>query len=149
MSLEDDVRTLLDRQRIADNIYRYASATDDKDWDRLRSLFADDVIASYAGHPDIEGADALVKFIAAATAHVTWGHHMMSVAHIDIDGDVASTLTYHTSHSVCDGDPDTVIVKVARYRDVQRRQADGSWRFTRKVMEPGWNETRHARQRHP
>ena len=65
--------------------------------------------------------------------------------HVDIDGDEASALTYHTSHQTDDADPDTVIVIVARYRDVLRRQ-DGEWKIADKLMEIGWIEQRHASQ---
>ncbi len=42
-------------------------------------------------------------------------------------------------------DPDTVIVIVARYRDVLRR-GGGTWKIADKRMEIGWIEQRHAPQ---
>ena len=49
------LRKLLDREEIRDVLYRYAAAIDVKDYDRLRSVFTDDVVAQYAGAPEIHG----------------------------------------------------------------------------------------------
>jgi len=145
VDLERAVQELVDRQQITDTLYRYASSIDDKDYATLRSLFVDDAVGTYGGAPEIKGADEIVSWIDQATQDRTWQHHKLTVYHVDIDGNEASALTYHTSHQTTTADPDTVIVIVARYRDVLRRQ-DGAWKLANKVMEIGWIEQRHASQ---
>jgi hypothetical protein len=75
------------------------------------------------------------------TKDKAWQHHKLTVYHVDIDGDEARALTYHTSHQTTFDDPDTVQVIVARYRDVLRRDGDG-WKIANKVFEIGWMEER-------
>ncbi len=145
MDTERAVRDLVDRQQIADTLYRYASSIDDKDYVTLRSLMVDDAVGKYGDAPAIEGADEIVKWIDEATQDRAWQHHKLTVYHVDINGDEARALTYHTSHQTTVDDPDTVIVIVARYRDVLRREG-GTWKIADKRMEIGWIEQRHARQ---
>jgi ketosteroid isomerase-like protein len=135
------VQELLDRQRIQDTLYRYASTIDDKDFPRLRPLFVDDAVGRYGDGDPIHGADAIVAWIVDMTRDCTWQHHKLTVYHVDIDGDEARALTYHTSHQTTAADPDTVTVIVARYRDVLRRVGDG-WKIADKVFEIGWVEQR-------
>jgi 3-phenylpropionate/cinnamic acid dioxygenase small subunit len=141
MDTERAVQELLDRQRIEDTLYRYASTIDDKDFARLRELFTDDVVGTYGDFPTIHGADELVRWIDGMTKDKAWQHHKLTVYHVDIDGDEAHALTYHTSHQTTVDDPDTVLVIVARYRDVLRRAGAG-WKIANKVFEIGWTEER-------
>jgi 3-phenylpropionate/cinnamic acid dioxygenase small subunit len=145
VDVEQAVRELLDRQQIEDTLYRYASCIDDKDYPMLRSLFVDDAVGQYGDALAIEGADEIVRWIDMATQDRAWQHHKLTVYHVDVDGDEATALTYHTSHQTTVKDPDRVIVIVARYRDVLRRE-NGCWKIADKRMEIGWIEERHAEQ---
>lgn len=146
--IESAVRELLDRQRIEDTLYRYASTIDSKDYPRLRELFVDDAVGQYGDAPPINGADEIVAWIDEMTKDTSWQHHKLTVYHVDIDGDEARALTYHTSHQTTVDDPDTVLVIVARYRDVLRRVGDG-WKIANKVFEIGWMEERSRGQQVP
>jgi ketosteroid isomerase-like protein len=142
---EGALERLLDRQAIEETLYRYASTIDLKDYATLRTVFVDDVVAQYAGAPEIHGADALVAWIEEMSVDQAFQHHLINVYHVDIDGDVARTYTYHTSHQVKASDPDTDLLIVGRYRDVLHR-VDGSWKIAEKRMEVGWMEERHFSQ---
>jgi hypothetical protein len=140
------LQAILDRQEIVDTLLRYASAIDAKDYPTLRGTLADDVVAQYGAAADpISGADTLTKWIEEMGADRLWQHHLLAVYHVDIDGDEARTLTYHTSRSAGEADPDEVLEIVARYRDVVRR-VDGTWKIADKRMELCWMETRHFSQ---
>ena len=145
MDIERAVQELLDRQRIQDTLYRYASTIDDKDYAGLREVLADDVVGTYGDFPAIHGADALIEWIDGMTKDKAWQHHKLTVYHVDIDGDEARALTYHTSHQTTVDDPDTVLVIVGRYRDVLRRVGDG-WKIANKVFEICWFEERRRSQ---
>lgn len=147
MALADQVTELLDKRAIEEVLYRYASATDGKEWDALREVLSEDVLGEYAGHDPVHGREALIRWIQAATERVRWGHHKLTVYSVEISGDSAKALTYHTSHSVLFDDPDTVIVKISRYRDELTRTEQGAWVIAHKVLEDGWNEKRSAPQR--
>lgn len=146
MSLDERaVQALTDRNEIVETIYRYASSIDHKDYATLRSTFADDVVAQYAGAPEIHGADKLTAWIDEMGADRAFQHHMINVYEVQIDGDEARALVYHTSHQTAQGAPDTVYVIVGRYRDVLRR-VDGTWKIAEKRMEVGWMEDRTVSQ---
>jgi ketosteroid isomerase-like protein len=142
---EAKLQKLLDRQDIEETLYRYASAIDQKDYTTLRTTFADDAVAQYAGAPEIHGGDTIVKWIGEMSVDQAFQHHMINVFHVDIDGDEARTFTYHTSHQTRTSRPDAVLLIVGRYRDVLRRE-DGTWRIVEKRMEVGWMEERQYSQ---
>lgn len=142
---EKALQQLIDRQQIEETLYRYASAIDQKDYATLRTVFVDDVVAQYATAPEVHGADTLVTWIDEMSVDQAFQHHLINVYHVDVDGDLARALTYHTSHQVRQSDPDTVLVIVGRYRDVLRR-VGGGWKIAEKRMEVGWMEERHFSQ---
>ena len=141
MNIEAAVRELLDREAIRDTLYRYASSIDVKDWAGLRSVFTSDAAITMVGGAQTQGADAIVEYIKHRCRKRGWQHHLLSVYHIDLKGDEASALTYHTSHQTTDGKPEQILQLVARYRDRLRR-IDGAWKIAEKQMELGWYEER-------
>src|ERR1700722_7163693 len=88
----------LDRAGPTETLARYASTTGRRDMVGLRATLADDIRARYGNADWIEGADNLVKWIDSASCDTLWQHHLISVYHVDVDGDRASALSYHTSH---------------------------------------------------
>jgi ketosteroid isomerase-like protein len=142
---EAKLQKLLDRQDIEETIYRYASAIDQKDYATVRTTFADDAVAQYAGAPEIRGGDTIVKWIDQMSVDQAFQHHMLNVFHVDIDGDEARVVVYHTSHQTRVDRPDVVLLIVGRYRDVLRRQG-GEWKIAEKRMEVGWMEERQYSQ---
>src|SRR5215217_5123860 len=139
VSADPAIRALQDRMDITDVLYRYASTIDRFDLDGLRRVLADDVWAQYGNADPVVGGDAVARWIGDATAHVVWQHHLLSVYHVEVDGDRASALVYHTSHQVFEDDPDTAKLLVGRYHNELRREPDG-WRISRLVLEILWGE---------
>lgn len=130
-----------DREQVEETLYRYASTIDVGDHARLRTLLTDDARARYGAREWIEGAEAVVGFIREKGEDVGWQHHLLSVYHVDIDGDEATALTYHTSYQITRDRPDEAAMIVARYHDRLVR-VDGRWLIREKRMEIGWRETR-------
>ena len=116
------LRTLQDRSDITDTLYRYASTIDRFDHAGLRGLLADDVWARYGNADPLSGGDALASWIAEWNATVVWQHHLLSVYHVDVDGDRAAALVYHTSHQVFEEDPETARLIVGRCHCELRRE---------------------------
>jgi hypothetical protein len=135
------LQALQDRTDITDVLYRYSSAIDSFDKTGVRSTLADDIWAQYGNGEPVTGGDALVNWIAGATASVIWQHHLLNVYHVDIDGDHAKTLSYLTSYQVFKENPDAAVILVARYHDELRRASDG-WKISRRVMEVLWGESK-------
>jgi ketosteroid isomerase-like protein len=133
------IRALQGRTEITDVLYRYASTIDRFDLDGLRSVLADDLWAQYGNADPVLGGDAVAAWIGEAIANVVWQHHLLSVYHVEIDGDRAGALVYHTSHQVFEDDPETAKLIVGRYDCELRRERDG-WRISRLVLEILWAE---------
>ena len=139
VSADPAVRALQDRMDVTDVLYRYASTIDRFDAAGLRSVLADDVWAQYGNAEPVSGGDAVASWIGEATANVVWQHHLLSVYHVEVEGDLARALVYHTSHQVFDDAPDTAKLLVGRYHNELRREPDG-WRISRLVLEILWGE---------
>jgi ketosteroid isomerase-like protein len=139
LSADPTIRVLQDRMDITDVLYRYASTIDRFDSEGLRSVLADDVWAQYGNAEPVSGGDAVASWIGEATANVVWQHHLLSVYHVDVEGDTARALVYHTSHQVFEDEPDTAKLLVGRYHNELRREPDG-WRISRLVLEILWGE---------
>jgi hypothetical protein len=105
---------LKDRMDVTDVLYRYASTIDSKDYTVLRSVLADDLWAQYGPMEPVIGADQVMSFIIEYTKTAVWQHHMLSVYHVDVDGDHAKALVYHTSRQLFEEDPETMNLLVAR-----------------------------------
>jgi ketosteroid isomerase-like protein len=139
VSADPTVRALQARMDVTDVLYRYASTIDRFDAAGLRSVLADDVWAQYGNAEPVSGGDAVAGWIGEATANVVWQHHLLSVYHVEVEGDLARALVYHTSHQVFDDAPDTAKLLVGRYHNELRREHDG-WRISRLVLEILWGE---------
>lgn len=140
-TVESTLRALQDRNEITDVLYAYASTIDKFDYDAMRATLADDVWAQYGNADPVEGGDSLREWIQEMTATVIWQHHFLSVYSVEIDGDRANALVYHTSHQLFDDDPDNVKLLVGRYHNELRRDADG-WKISRLVLEILWGESK-------
>jgi ketosteroid isomerase-like protein len=140
-AIDPALRAIRDRLDITDTLYRYASTIDRFDWDGLRSVLADDLVAQYGNADPVHGGDAVAEWIGGFCADVEWQHHLLSVYHVEIDGDDAKALVYHTSHQMFRDDPNAPKLLVGRYHNELRREPDG-WKISRLLLEIGWGETK-------
>lgn len=141
VSAELTLRDIQDRIEITDVLYRYASTIDKFDLEGLRGTLADDLIARYGNAEPVIGGDAVAAWIAEAIAPVIWQHHLLSVYHVEVDGEDAQALVYHTSHQVFEDEPESAKVLVGRYHNELRREADG-WKISKLVLELLWGEAK-------
>jgi hypothetical protein len=133
----DALQQLIDRTEASDTIYRYCSSVDRGEWAVFRTVFTDDARVRFGNGGWLEGADTVAKMLETALADTVWRHHLVSVYHLDFDGDEATALTYQTSHLLFDSEADVVRVTVGRYHDRLRRTPDG-WKISTRVMEVLW-----------
>src|ERR1700760_2608600 len=125
-SRDKELQELLDFHQVSQVIYRYASTVDAKDRSPLRTLFVEVATAKYGDYPELTGVDVILDFIMTASEPREWLHHLLSVYHVDVNGDTAASLTYHTSHQIEPGGSVFGLI-VARYRHRLRR-VDGVWK---------------------
>src|SRR6478609_11325753 len=141
VSADPAIRALQDRMDVTDVLYRYASTIDRFHLAGMRRVLTDDVWAQYGNADPVVGGDAAARWIGEAIAHVVWQHHLLSVYHVEVEGDRASALVYHTSHQVFEDDPDTAKLLVGRYDVELRREVDG-WKISRLRLDLLWGEAR-------
>jgi hypothetical protein len=141
MNVPTDARALVDRLEIAEILCCYASAVDARDYGLLRTLFADDVEATYGGREPMHGADAVVDWISGYGRQQAWQHHLVSVYRVSVDGDQATALTYLTANQAPAAEPHLVTTVHGRYHDVLQR-IEGRWRITQRRMDVVWRGSR-------
>jgi SnoaL-like domain len=138
-STDPAIRAIQDRIDVTDVLYRYASTIDKFDHEGLRATLADDMTAQYGNADPVVGGDAVAAWIGEAISTVVWQHHLLSVYHVELEGDTAKALVYHTSHQVFESDPQTAKLLVGRYHNELRREP-GGWKITKLVLELLWGE---------
>jgi ketosteroid isomerase-like protein len=140
---EATLQRLVDRLDIQDTMTMYATASDAKDFVRLRACFTDDARARYGVESEwLVGGDQIVAWLGGAFAPLDWGHHLVSVYGVDIEGDQATALMYLLSHQTVSGAPDEVLSMTAKYRNTLRRSG-GRWQIAQLDLEVGWFEARN------
>jgi ketosteroid isomerase-like protein len=141
LSADAVLNAIQDRIEITDVLYRYASTIDTFDLDSLRGTLTDDLWARYGNADPVIGGDAVAAWIAQAIEPVIWQHHLLSVYHVEIDGDEAKALVYHTSHQLFEDEPESAKVLVGRYNNELRRETDG-WKISKLGLELLWGEAK-------
>jgi ketosteroid isomerase-like protein len=141
MRSQAELQAALERAEVTDVLYRYASCIDRRDIAGVRATLADDLWAQYGNAEPVSGGDAVAGWIDQATRDCLWQHHLLSVYHVDVAGDEATALVYHTSHQCFAAAPGTVHVLVGRYHNRLRREA-GGWRISSLMLEILWGERR-------
>ena len=130
-----------DHDDITDTLYRYGSTIDSFDFAGTRAVLADDLWAQYGNADPVVGGQAVADWIAEFCAACVWQHHLLSVYHVEVDGDRATALVYHTSHQGFEPDPEIDHYLVGRYHNELVRTPEG-WKISRLVFEILWGERR-------
>lgn len=138
----DRLQPLADRIEIEEQLYRYASAVDSAQMDQLHDVLHPDLVATYGNGEQLTGASTVIDWMSEFTKNCEWQHHMLSVYHVDIDGDHAKALVYHNSYEKFAGDDD-VYYLVARYHNELTRH-EGTWKISRLLFEIVWGDKRPA-----
>jgi ketosteroid isomerase-like protein len=135
LTLED----LLDRAAINDVLDDYAHAVDERDWERLRSLFTPDATLDYTAAGGPRGTrDEVVDWIAAALPAVALTQHLLTNRRIRTDGDTATARCELLNPLLLDGDAGAQLLLLGgRYDDRLQRHGD-SWLFTERVHTTTW-----------
>jgi 3-phenylpropionate/cinnamic acid dioxygenase small subunit len=140
MSSSDDptVDRLADRAAIADQMFRYARATDWLETDQHREVFAEDCVFASPHSGDVAGVDAVVAWMDKALAPFEATQHLIGNISIEFTGtDTATAVSYVRAwHRARDrARPDMVLW--GEYHD-RWAKVEGRWRIKeRRVLEAG------------
>jgi uncharacterized protein (TIGR02246 family) len=124
VSLEDDVRVLLDRDSIRDLVRRYAHHAWRGEAAGAAALFAADGVMDTGDRPALEGRDAILAEYAQAFGQSVF-HPFVHNHVIEIDGDAATGTCYLDLRAVVDGQR---MMGHGHYDDRYVRER-GDWKF--------------------
>lgn len=112
----------------------YATALDNHDFERLRTVFSEDVSADYRVFT-LSGADEMVRRMDAAHRGIRCQHVISNIAiRVHGDGTRASSRCYLVGHLRRSGDPGSLYSTGARYDDELQLFPSLGWRIvTRKA----------------
>ena len=113
------------REDVGDVILRYARGVDRRDWDLVRSCFADD--AAVEGSRFSGPIDEYLAMLRPGVEAFPTTMHFMGNQLAEIDGERASTETYAIAHHFADaeGREERIVMGVRYLDDLERR--DGRW----------------------
>lgn len=130
-----DLATLTAKDEIRDLVLLYSRGVDRKDGALLRTLYTADATDTHGDTFD-GGAGAYVDFLERAFPYMRYsGHHVCNHL-ISVNGDEGEGEVYALAyHAIPDGKGGwTEDFMAVRYIDRYRREADGRWRFAKRVV---------------
>lgn len=137
MNRDPALQRLIDKDAIRDLVLAYSRAIDRKDVILLRDLYTADATDDHGDSFSGPAAD-YCDFIDKALPYIPYsGHHVCNHL-IAVDGDEGSGEVYAFAvHLIPDRqNPGTLIedFMCVRYIDNYRRESDGKWRFSKRVV---------------
>lgn len=135
IDMEKALQELLDKDAIRELVLLYSRGVDRKDGSLLRDLYTKDATDSHGDTFD-GPADDYCSFLQNSFPHMPYsGHHVCNHL-ISVDGDEGHgevyALAYHlipAAYGSCTED-----FMAVRYIDNYRREHDGRWRFSKRVV---------------
>lgn len=133
----DDLR-LVDRAAIADQMYRYARATDWLDTENHRDVFVADCVFASPHSGDVHGIDAVVDWMNRALAPIAATQHLIGNISITFTGDgTADAVSYVQAWHRFRDESRVDMILWGEYHD-RWVCVDGTWRIAeRRVLEAG------------
>ena len=125
-----DIATVADRIAIQDVMSNYAAGVDERDLERYRRCFADDVVIVGFGEEITEGADQWVSDVIGKLEVFGATQHMLGPVYAEIAGDHADVRTDVQALHYMANDPETTLTLWATYVTEMKR-IDGNWKISR------------------
>ncbi len=119
-----------DRIALQDVMLNYAAGVDERDFDRYRACFADDVEVLDFGPDPIHGVDAWVSYVIEALEKYGPTQHMLGPQFATIDGDRAVTRSDVQALHYLKDQPDTTLTLWATY-NTEMVRINGEWKIKR------------------
>lgn len=135
-----DVQALSDRAEIMELRARYGRALDEKDWDLMRTVFAEDATADFALGQPFEGLEEIIRACRSQMDTLDHTQHFFGNHEIEIDGDRARGRLKLIGSAFLQteaGSP-TACLR-GDYVDEYVRTDEG-WRISRRELSIAWGE---------
>jgi ketosteroid isomerase-like protein len=125
-----DDRTLVDRFALQDVMATYAASVDERDLERHRACFADDVEVVGFARQTIRGIDAWMAFVTKALDGFLATQHLLGLQRAAVSGDTAHARTDVQAHHFMKEPVGSTFTLWATYETDFVRTA-GGWRIKR------------------
>ena len=123
---------MLDEREILRGLSRFARILDNKQWDRLGDVFADDLSFDYGTGGDQNGMAALTANMRRFLDRCGGTQHLIGSILVDVDGDRATSRSYVQARHQRVNDPaGPIFDSNGEYVDQWERRAEG-WRIVRR-----------------
>jgi hypothetical protein len=139
----DAINRLVAKDEIRDLVLLYCRGIDRQDFDLVQSLYTHDATDTH-GPNHYPTVQEFVDGLRAALPHARYtGHHVCNHL-ISVDGNTGEGEVYALAyHIIPDGQGGWAEYLLGvRYIDQYRREPDGRWRFSNRVVTFDWEETR-------
>lgn len=129
----DRLRTLCDERDIERALNQFARAMDDRGWDTMAEILAEDVEGDF-GTGRLVGSAAIIDMIRGYVDSCGPTQHLLGNVVVDVTGDTANSRAYiRDVHLNSAADPSMRFYTLGDYHDTWRRGDDGRWRITERV----------------
>ncbi len=118
-----------DRIELQDVMLQYAAAVDERDLERYKSCFADDVEVVGFGTQTYQGRDVWVNYVWGALAKYRATQHLLGPQFATIEGDTAHTRSDVQALHFLNGDSARFTLWATYHTTMQR--IDGRWLISR------------------
>ena len=125
-----DLTAVADRFAIQDVMSNYAAGVDERDLDRYRDCFTDDVVIVGFGAGPTEGADQWVSEGIGKLEAFGATQHMLGPVYAEIKGDHANVRTDVQALHYMAEDPETTLILWATYV-TEMKKIEGAWKISR------------------
>lgn len=130
-----NLEILTAEREIYRQLVKFARAMDDRDWDTIKSLTTDDLIADYGiiDMDEIQGNIAAIEFIRSYLDHCGTTQHILGNILIEVVGDKATSQSYVSDmHLSRNEDSDIYFRTLGNYSD-KWSKVDGTWLMTHRT----------------
>ncbi|OBI26409.1 nuclear transport factor 2 family protein [Mycolicibacter terrae] len=122
-----------DERDIERALIRFARAMDDRDWEGLSQILADDAVGEL-GTGRLEGSAAIIELIRGFLDNCGVTQHLLGNVLVDVDGDRATSRAYVQDLHLSRSNPDLTFHTLGDYHDRWERR-DGRWRLVERIKD--------------
>lgn len=127
----DRLQSLLDERDIERALFQAARAMDDRDWEGLADILAEDAVGDF-GTGRRDGSAAIIELIRGFLDHCGPTQHLLGNVLIEVAGDTAVSRAYVHDLHISTEDASSRFYTLGDYRDTWERRA-GRWRLIQRI----------------
>ncbi|QKW39321.1 nuclear transport factor 2 family protein [Actinomadura sp. NAK00032] len=127
---------IADRLEINDLFTRFALLLDEKRWEDVGTVFADDAVVHSPRGGQLRGADKIVEFMRQGEVEGVRTQHTTTDLLVDVDGDQAAASANSVVYYFRDGQPPHFTGGLRQHFTATRTPA--GWRLQEVRIKPAW-----------